>query len=376
MRTIKQLTDKGDIISVIRILRSSNNPKTQRDALKAISILAKKGIVDPTAIDKINALLFNGNKDIRVQAAFAIGDMAEKGVFKEESLQPLIDLSSKNDTSVRWSTTFALKALAKDGIFDGDAINFFSERLHDRFDKVAYNAAFAIGHLAEQDIVDKSTVFPLIALLSDKNIVCRKAAAFALRNLAMKDIYDCTSDSIELKSLKKILNDFDRSTRIYASEAIEELKKKGVNDSTEVHNYHYGDNIGTQITDSVIQRSFNQTDVSEKESISQNGSSTIVDERVRYDNRANTHNKAPNSDDFKNELLSELANATNENKAYLDVRSGDLHRIVGSYPGSHHRMPVCCNVMRQMMNEDDEILEQPPKGNGANLVIRYHLPRK
>lgn len=85
---------------------------------------------------------------------------------------------------------------------------------------------------------------------------------------------------------------------------------------------------------------------------------------------------APKSDDFKNELRSELESAENKVKTYLDVKSGDLHRKVGGYPGPHHRMPVCCNVMRQMMNEGDEILEQPPKGNGANLVIRYHLPRK
>jgi len=194
MPTIKQLTDKGDIISIVRILRSSNNPKTQLASLKAISVLAKKGILDHTVIDKINEVLSNGTKDVRIQAAFAIGDMAEKGAYKEESLQPLIDLSFGHDVNIRWSTTFALKALIKCDIFADDATNFFSEKLHDRFDKVSYNAAFAIGHLAERGIVDKSTVTSLTALLSDKNIVCRKAAAFSLRNLAIKDIYD----SVEL----------------------------------------------------------------------------------------------------------------------------------------------------------------------------------
>jgi hypothetical protein len=255
MPTIKQLTDKDDIISIVRILRSSNNPKTQLESLKAISLLAKKGIVDYTVIDKINEVLSNGNKDVCVQAAFAIGDMAEKGAYKEESLQLLIALSFGHDSNIRWSTTFALKALIKCGIFADEAINLFSEKLHDRYDKVVYNAAFAIAHLAEQGVVDKSTISPLVALLSDNNVVCRKAAAYALRNLALRDIYDSTSDSIELMSLKKTLNDSDRSTRIYASEAIEVLKKNGLIDSSVVHNYHYGDNIGTQITDSVVQRS-------------------------------------------------------------------------------------------------------------------------
>jgi len=67
--------------------------------------------------------------------------------------------------------------------------------------------------------------------------------------------------------------------------------------------------------------------------------------------------------------------ASEEGKPYVEVKSGELHSEVGSYPGSNHRMPVCCDVMRRNMKEGDEILQQPPKGKGANLVIRYKLPR-
>jgi len=67
--------------------------------------------------------------------------------------------------------------------------------------------------------------------------------------------------------------------------------------------------------------------------------------------------------------------ATNQSSPYIDVKSGDLHSAVGSYPGVNHRMPVCCGVMRSAMKPGDEVLYAPPKGNGASLLIRYKLPR-
>lgn len=57
---------------------------------------------------------------------------------------------------------------------------------------------------------------------------------------------------------------------------------------------------------------------------------------------------------------------------YTDLNAGDVHRAVGGYPSNNHRMPVCCNVMRSRMIEDDYILCCPPKGNGASLTIRYY----
>lgn len=38
-------------------------------------------------------------------------------------------------------------------------------------------------------------------------------------------------------------------------------------------------------------------------------------------------------------------------------------------------MPTCCNVMYAAMTQGDEVLRSPPKGKGANLFIRYRLPR-
>ena len=78
----------------------------------------------------------------------------------------------------------------------------------------------------------------------------------------------------------------------------------------------------------------------------------------------------PNAEDFQKELDKIFTQLP-----FIDIRSGDLHKKVGDYPGTNHRMRVCCEVMRKNMKQGDIILKQPPKGNGANLIIRYKLPR-
>ena len=84
---------------------------------------------------------------------------------------------------------------------------------------------------------------------------------------------------------------------------------------------------------------------------------------------------APNRKDFQKKMDSILKLAEQEGKSQVDIKSGDLHRMVGGYPGNDHRMPICCGVMRKNMKSTDKILDEPPKGNGATLLIRYQLPR-
>lgn len=81
----------------------------------------------------------------------------------------------------------------------------------------------------------------------------------------------------------------------------------------------------------------------------------------------------PTSLDFENELKAILAEAKAKGLPFLAVRSSILHEKVGSYPGKDHLMPACCNMMRKVMKDKDVILKQPPKGNGANLEIKYYL---
>jgi hypothetical protein len=59
----------------------------------------------------------------------------------------------------------------------------------------------------------------------------------------------------------------------------------------------------------------------------------------------------------------------------ITISAGDLHRRVGGYPGTDHRMPVCCASMRAAMRSGDRYVYRPPKGNGAKLAIEYYLPR-
>lgn len=78
---------------------------------------------------------------------------------------------------------------------------------------------------------------------------------------------------------------------------------------------------------------------------------------------------------FESALKKAFAEAGKQGTSRLRVRAGDLHRYVGDYPGRDHRMPVCCRVMTAAMGPEDTVLQVPPKGQGASLVIEYGLPR-
>ena len=86
--------------------------------------------------------------------------------------------------------------------------------------------------------------------------------------------------------------------------------------------------------------------------------------------------KPPNTEDFRTCLKTELAKATERGDTHLVVRAGDLHNLVGGYSGtSSHRMRACCRVMWNEKRDDDKVLTSPRLGQGANLEIRYRLPR-
>ena len=70
-----------------------------------------------------------------------------------------------------------------------------------------------------------------------------------------------------------------------------------------------------------------------------------------------------------------LEGVTKDGKLGVSVKAGGLHRLVGGYPGSDHRMPMCCSVMQAGMRSGDKVLRSPPGGRGASLEIYYKLPR-
>jgi hypothetical protein len=77
--------------------------------------------------------------------------------------------------------------------------------------------------------------------------------------------------------------------------------------------------------------------------------------------------------DFQNQLIAILNAARFSGKRYIDVESGHLHKRVDANPDSIYGMPVCCEVMRKMMRAGDSIVNEPPSGEGASLMIRYTL---
>ena len=84
----------------------------------------------------------------------------------------------------------------------------------------------------------------------------------------------------------------------------------------------------------------------------------------------------PKTDDFQTELDGIFAFADRKKLHSVTIRSGNLHEVVGGYPKTtNHRMPACCEVMYNNMKWTDEIISAPPKGKGANLIIKYYFPR-
>jgi len=81
------------------------------------------------------------------------------------------------------------------------------------------------------------------------------------------------------------------------------------------------------------------------------------------------------AEDFESELVALFRLAEQHQRGSIDIRAGDLHRRTGDYPGTDHRMPLCCLVMRKHMRPGDRVVAEPPRGAGASLTIRYVLPR-
>ena len=99
-------------------------------------------------------------------------------------------------------------------------------------------------------------------------------------------------------------------------------------------------------------------------------------ERATSEPKTNGRKPGANSSSFREALGRLLEQAHKRGEKCVRVQAGDLHRIVGGYPGSDHRMPICCGVMRSAMLSGDCQIQAPPKGTGASLMIEYRLPRK
>lgn len=81
----------------------------------------------------------------------------------------------------------------------------------------------------------------------------------------------------------------------------------------------------------------------------------------------------PTHVDFQKELENIFMKARQEGKESVVVTSKEVHSVIIGYPSNNHRMATCCHVMTAMMKSMDEIVEQPPKGKGATLKVKYFL---
>jgi hypothetical protein len=53
----------------------------------------------------------------------------------------------------------------------------------------------------------------------------------------------------------------------------------------------------------------------------------------------------PNDETFERVILALIEQARQTGQPYVDIVSGEVHRLVGGYPGRNHKMPTCCKVM-------------------------------
>jgi len=81
----------------------------------------------------------------------------------------------------------------------------------------------------------------------------------------------------------------------------------------------------------------------------------------------------PTKRDFEEALQGKFRVAATDGLSSIMVNSGELHSTVGGYPGKDHHMPLCCQVMKESMRVGDVILQSPPSGQGASLIIEYRL---
>jgi hypothetical protein len=81
----------------------------------------------------------------------------------------------------------------------------------------------------------------------------------------------------------------------------------------------------------------------------------------------------PSTEDFKEIITIVLRTAQAYETDFKILSAKEIHSFIGGYPGTNHRIPNCCNAMRQIMIAGDENIGSPQ--DGANFMIKYKLPR-
>jgi hypothetical protein len=78
------------------------------------------------------------------------------------------------------------------------------------------------------------------------------------------------------------------------------------------------------------------------------------------------------TDHFRRELRAQFIRAHSQGRTDIIVNAGELHRMLGGYPGSNHGMQTCCDAMQGEIQHGDDLVVEI---EGSRLTIRYQLPR-
>ena len=81
----------------------------------------------------------------------------------------------------------------------------------------------------------------------------------------------------------------------------------------------------------------------------------------------------PNKQTFKSVIIIKLTTAENYGYPFCQINAGELHNFIGGYPppaNYDHRMANFCSAMKDLMQEGDQIILQPPSGQGASITIK------
>jgi hypothetical protein len=78
------------------------------------------------------------------------------------------------------------------------------------------------------------------------------------------------------------------------------------------------------------------------------------------------------ADHFAHEVRAQFKKAAAQRATSAVIASGELHRLLGGYPGSTHGMPACCEVMRYEMKLGDILLVE---SDGVGMTVCHQLPR-
>jgi hypothetical protein len=84
---------------------------------------------------------------------------------------------------------------------------------------------------------------------------------------------------------------------------------------------------------------------------------------------------SPTSEQFETALAFRFNAAEERGEQWVDVNAWELHGNVAGYLGANHKMEMCCLVMHATLQDGDEVLSRPRTGRGADLLVRYKIPR-